>query len=332
MKAITQDRIPVWIDCDPGHDDACAIVTAAYHPSMNLLGLSTVFGNTSLAQTTENALSILELIGKSIPVVPGMSQPLYRQTINGEYFHGPSGLGDTDLLPKPSQSALDGDVADQMYKTLIATPRGSAWLVAIGPLTNIAVLFTKYPKIQHHIRGLSIMGGVIGHGFCAGSSSATSPQGTWDPYIEFNILCDPESAHMVLSGTHELRNKTILVPLDLTHHVCCGKEIMDKIYGTTKVRLAFHELLLFCQMSYAKHSHLKTGSPLHDPLAVAAILADCDDPVDRIEFDGYNDRYNVEVLLEGKSAGRLLSPRPRMGSEFQKAWIPRNSGRCLSTV
>jgi uridine nucleosidase len=198
-----------------------------------------------------------------------------------------------------------------MHRALMATSKNTAWLVAIGPLTNVALLIATYPEVSGHIKGLSIMGGVIGNDFSQGSLTATSTQGTFNPYVEFNIACDPESARCVFQNHPILAHKTVLIPLDLTHQACVTSDRMERLYkgerGVTKLRRAFYELLMFCESSYAKHAGMKGGAPLHDPLAVAALLFDHKDPISMIGLDdNEGERWDVDVILEGDQAGRLV--------------------------
>ncbi|TLD36919.1 ATP-dependent RNA helicase [Venturia nashicola] len=166
-------EIPVWLDCDTGHDDAFAILLCAHNPRLELLGISTVHGNASLANTTANSLSILEAIGRrDVPVFPGAAKPFCREAVHAVDIHdgysdnhiGESGLDGTTILPVPIAKPQTGEHGGihAIYQSLIKTPPGTAWLVATGALTNIGLLFTVYPNLASHIAGLSIMGGAIG--------------------------------------------------------------------------------------------------------------------------------------------------------------------------
>ncbi|RFU78606.1 dna glycosylase [Trichoderma arundinaceum] len=328
----SQQNIPVWIDCDSGHDDAFAILMAAHHPRIDLLGVSTTYGNSSLENTTYNTLSILDAIGKpDVAVVPGASRPFCRPAANAEAFHGESGLGGTDLLPRPTRMVFGQWVAiNEMQKALYSTPKGTAWLIAIGPLTNVALLFATYPDLADHIKGLSIMGGAIGavdsdnksEMPCAGTG-ATS-------YAEFNIWCDPESARSVFLNP-ALRPKTVLVPLDLTHQACATADRREKLlhgrHGATRLRTAFYELIMFYGGSYAKDTELKSGPPIHDALAVAAIFFDHEESALNIEVWQTGDKmWAIDVLLAGEQAGRTVIAPFEEGSmvprtiDFVKFW------------
>ncbi|KAF1816404.1 nucleoside hydrolase [Eremomyces bilateralis CBS 781.70] len=157
-------KIPLWLDCDTGHDDAFAILLAAHSPAIKLLGVSTVHGNASLGHTTENTIAVLEAIGKQdIPVCVGAAKPFCRDAVHAGTIHGESGLEGSELLPKPvTKPWTTTETIQTMYKRLKATPKGTAYVVATGTLTNVALLFSVYPDIVDHIKGLSIMGGAIG--------------------------------------------------------------------------------------------------------------------------------------------------------------------------
>ncbi|KAG9237489.1 putative uridine nucleosidase [Amylocarpus encephaloides] len=285
----TTTQIPVWLDCDPGHDDAFAILLCAHHPSIKLLGVSTVHGNSTLDHTTNNALSLLTAMGSSeVPVYPGAAKSLTRPAIHAPDIHGKSGLDGTDLLPEPAIPAQTDDTIEAMAKALLATPPQSAWLIATGACTNVAILLSTHPEVTTHIKGLSIMGGAIGDNFTSApmgkvSGAATHRIGNWSEYAEFNILIDPEAASQIFSNP-SINKKTILIPLDVTHLVLATKEVLELLcwgeditqatqgIAKTRLRLMLVELLTFFADRYAEVFGLTAGPPLHDPLAVAAIF------------------------------------------------------------
>ena len=208
-----------------------------------------------------------------------------------------------------------------MRDALLACPPDTAWLVATGALTNVALLFGTFPEVASHIRGLSIMGGAIGHDFThvpLGSSfinSAGETQtriGNHTPYAEFNIWCDPEAAQSLFSNP-VLNPKTVLIPLDVTHQAFATKAEQDLVlHGTfsrrsrpSNVRRMYHDLLMFFAKTYADVFGLKDGPPLHDPVAVAVLMHDCADASMRIKFDDNGgERWDVEVELAGEEIGR----------------------------
>ncbi|KAJ9608417.1 Uridine nucleosidase 1 [Cladophialophora chaetospira] len=355
-----QTKTPLWLDCDPGHDDACAILLAAYHPSLELIGVSTVHGNAPLSRTTVNALSVLEAIGKpQIHVCPGSSKPFCRPGKTAPDIHGASGLAGTNLLPEPARSALTHcNAILEMKEALFSQPGGTAWLVATGPLTNIALLFATFPSLADHIAGLAIMGGAIGSDFThvsivkpalfekgfssteppltsstpskmgqpyldtAGTSHARSGNST--PFAEFNIWADPESARSVLQS-QTLAPKTTLIPLDVTHQAYATPKIQEMLLnggrGPTRLRRMFNELLMFFARTYAEVFGLPDGPPLHDPLAVAAILSNHADEDVKIPFDDNGgERWVIDVILQGEQIGRTVITKSESG---QGVRIPR---------
>lgn len=225
----------------------------------------------------------------------------------------------------------------------MSCPPGTAWLVTTGTLTNAATLFAAFPEVASHIKGLSIMGGAIGNGFTFVSmgppytdvAGKMHPRiGNWNPFAEFNIWCDPEASRSLLQNA-VLQPKIILVPLDVTHLAYAGKEVQElllhgpngKIRSPTRLRRMFNELLMFFASTYADVFGLKEGPPLHDPLAVAALLADHPDSSVKIEFDdGGGEKWNVDVVLEGQELGRTvakLSPKGSMvprSLDLQRFW------------
>ncbi|KAE9381889.1 nucleoside hydrolase [Stipitochalara longipes BDJ] len=304
-------KIPVWLDCDPGHDDAFAILLAAYHPNLTLLGISTVHGNSSLLHTTYNATSILTAIGRpQIPVFPGASSGLVRPAVHADAIHGESGLDGTSLLPIPAVPHLKEPAVDAIATALLATPENTTWLVATGALTNIAHLFTNYPDVASHIKGLSIMGGSVGNRFTAaplGTVDARERIGNWSQWAEFNILVDPEAADFLFQHP-VLNKKTTLIPLDVTHLVLATKDVQSLLLNgkdgkqKTTLRIMLVELLLFFAKTYAHVFGITEGPPLHDPLAVAAVL----DGIVGVEIPFYDfkderkmERYAVHVVTEG---------------------------------
>ncbi|OAP58063.1 hypothetical protein AYL99_07153 [Fonsecaea erecta] len=334
-------RVPVWLDCDPGHDlllphqDAYALLLAAYHQSLNLIGVSTVHGNAPLSKCTLNALSVLEAIGKpEIPVFPGLSRPFCRTAHTASDIHGSSGLGGTDLLPQPTRFPLTHCSAVlEMRSALLSQPKGTPYVVASGPLTNVAMLFTLFPEVSEHIAGLSIMGGAIGADFthvsvgqpyldATGTTHART--GNRTPFAEFNIWADPESARAVFQNPL-LKSKTTLIPLDVTHQAYATPEIqrmlLNGINGPTRLRTTFNELLMFFAHTYAKVFGLTEGPPLHDPLAVAVLLEHDPNPGVRINFDDNGgERWDVDVILEGEQTGRTVVTKSVNGEGVR---IPR---------
>ncbi|MCJ1372626.1 Uridine nucleosidase 1 [Loxospora ochrophaea] len=305
------DQVPLWLDCDPGHDDAFAILLAAHHPRLRLLGVSTVHGNASLERTTANAGRVLTAISRTdVLVYPGAAKPFSRKAVHAADIHGASGLDGTDLLPEATSPPITHVTAIvAMRGALLAQPRGTAWLVATGALTNVALLFATFPEVAGHIKGLSIMGGAIGGGFTSaplGKVEGDSERsGNVTRWAEFNIYCDPEAAQSIFSD-EVLIPKTTLIPLDVTHQVLVTQEVRQQVLersGTTAtpsldLRQMFYELLMFFAHTYSAKFGISAGPPLHDPIAVAVLFWDCSE--EDLEFDDREgERWQVRTVTEG---------------------------------
>ncbi|KAF4555689.1 Uridine nucleosidase-like protein [Elsinoe fawcettii] len=301
--------IPVWLDCDTGHDDAFAILVSALTPRLSLLGISTTHGNAPLAATTLNTLSILTAISRpSIPVHPGSSHPICRSPCFAPDIHGSSGLDGTTCLPTPTCAARPEPAVQAAYTALKATSPGTAVVIATGTLTNIALLFLSYPDIAGHVKGVHIMGGAVG-GFTSAPMGRVSGEegqegriGNWTPWAEFNIYADPEAARAVF-GLEGLRGKIMLAPLDLSHLFLADEGVQrGLLYGydggegkeeVGGVRRLFHEILVFFASTYREVFGLVQGPPLHDVLPVLAVFAP------EIFDDRGGERFEVDVVIDG---------------------------------
>jgi purine nucleosidase len=176
----------IILDCDPGIDDALAIAFAQGHPGLNLIGITSVAGNVSLAKTTRNALAVSEFVGaKNTPVTAGCAMPLVRPALDARTVHGDSGLGGAKL-PEPVTKPAPGHGVDYIIDTVRAAP-GEITLVATGPLTNIAMAVRKEPRLTGWVKDFVIMGG-------------SSGRGNVTPAAEFNIWADPEAAAAVFGA------------------------------------------------------------------------------------------------------------------------------------
>ncbi|KZF22212.1 Inosine/uridine-preferring nucleoside hydrolase [Xylona heveae TC161] len=320
---------PIWLDCDPGHDDVVAILLSAFHPALKLLGLSTVHGNASLKNTTHNASRVLTALGLTdIPIYPGARKPFCRRAAYAPSIHGATGLDGTTLLPKPGVTPRENEnYIVAMRDALLAQPRNSAWVVTTGTLTNVAILFAAFPEVVDHIKGLSIMGGAIGDGFSdapLGVVKGEGPRvGNWTRWAEFNIYCDPEAAQSIFTNP-VLAAKTTLIPLDLTHQVLATPEVLQLLlHGPSSsssstgsaaaagesaikpkpsgLRQLLYDLLTYFAHTYAEVFGLTAGPPLHDPLAVAATLPAAvllEDAAPAFDDRG-GERWFIDVVTDG---------------------------------
>ena len=315
---------PIWLDCDTGHDDAFAILLAARSPDVQLLGVSTVYGNAPLSKTTYNTRAILKAIGREdVPVYAGAAKPFCREASHASDIHGESGLDGTTCLPTPDVPVkTDRTAVDAMYRALIATPKGTAWVVPTGALTNAALLFAVHPDLNDHVAGLSIMGGAIGGGFTDAPLGAITGEGerfgNITPYAEFNIYIDPESAKSLLENT-VLAPKTTLVTLDLTHRFLATEEVQKALLHGYKQssnstepslpRKLFVEILTFFAKTYANVFGIKDGPPVHDVLAVAATFTPS------LFKDNDGERFEVDVATDGshRRTAAMLTSQSQIG-------------------
>ncbi len=191
------------IDCDPGHDDAIAILYAAYH--LDVVGITTVFGNQTVEKTTYNTLRVLTLAGLDIPVARGCGRPIIGAAPLGDDAHGKTGLDGVDL-PEPDRAPVGAHAVDFIIETAQAH-RGALQLVAIGAQTNVALALRREPRLAGWLAGISIMGGTAG-------------VGSLKPMACVNVLSDPEAAHIVFSSGVPIRwigyetTRTVLMTLD----------------------------------------------------------------------------------------------------------------------
>lgn len=313
------------------------MLLAIYHPALRILGISTVNGNAPLDNVTRNGLSVLEAIGATeVPLYAGARIPFCREIRSAPAIHGASGLAGTDLLPVATCKAQSGNTIKAMRDALMSCPPNSAWLVGVGPLTNIALLFAVYPEVAAHIKGLSVMGGAIGNGFAPHvnlgppyideSGKSHDRCGNYTEFAEFNIWADAESARSVFL-IPALKPKTFLIPLDVSHQAYTTKKARELLLhgknGATRLRTMFHELFVYVAGTYENAWGMDEGAPLHDPLAVAFVLADHPDPKYRIDFNDNNgERWNLDVVLSGLEEGRTVVTKVETG--MQGVFIPRS--------
>lgn len=241
----------VILDCDPGHDDAFAIMLAVQN--LDVLGITTIGGNCTLENVTQNALKILEVLNRTdIPVYKGHSCPMVMPLVTAPQFHGETGL-DGPILPEPIIKAQDKHAVDFIIDTVMNTE--DVTLIATGPLTNIAAAINKEPRIVERVKELSIMGGSVTFG-------------NWTPAAEFNIYVDPEAAYRIFnSGLH-----VKMSGINLTRQCCLTHEHVNKFreIGTKAANLAA-DLTEFFIGATIKSASL-TGANMHDACAVAWLI------------------------------------------------------------
>ncbi|MGP5072135.1 uridine-preferring nucleoside hydrolase UriH [Arthrobacter rhombi] len=245
----------IILDCDPGHDDAVAILLAHGNPDIELLAVTTVVGNQTLAKVTQNALSVGTIAGMTgIPFAAGCDRPLVRQVETAGDIHGETGM-DGPTQPEPAIELDRRHAVDLIIETIMAHAPGTITLVPTGGLTNIAMAARKEPRIVERVREVVLMGG----GYHAGN---------WSAVAEFNIIIDPEAAHIVFNEDWPV----VMVGLDLTHQALATDEVVARIesIGTGPAKFV-RELMDFFAQAYQDHQGFDFP-PVHDPCAVAYVI------------------------------------------------------------
>ncbi|KAF5392924.1 hypothetical protein D9757_001232 [Collybiopsis confluens] len=304
-------RIPVWLDVDPGHDDATAIMLAIHLPNIQLLGISTTYGNSSAHHTTQNAARCLLAFGGSnigVRVYPGASKPLILPARYAPNIHGTDGLGGIEGLPEADDPVVLEIIAEDEHGEIIHALDGmvahikQTWnngvgkkvtVVSCGPMTNIALFISVYPELLDGIEQFIFMGGAVG----LGNKSAVA---------EFNMLCDPHAAQIVLDAPVP----TVMIPLNTTHQARVTRDIHIKLLSGSKqasdiggdhlpsaqtpLRHTLSTLVSFFTETY-KSAHGFDAPPLHDALAVAYVALGKD-----VFPETQSRRYRVDVELTGQ--------------------------------
>ena len=257
----------ILLDCDPGLDDALALLLAHGDPNIELVGVTTVGGNVGLSRTTRNALALREYLHfEKVPVAAGAGQPLSGEVREASHVHGESGLGSA-VLPEPVLAADERHAVDFIIETLRATP-GAIHLVATGPLTNIALALQKEPAIARWVASFTIMGGSFTRG------NAT-------PAAEFNIYADPEAARVVFDADWQV----LMIGLDLTLQAQANGPVVERL---ARLGVLAHELILPLATFWARANQSRSnqsranqssatdgewdGQAVHDVCAIAHVV------------------------------------------------------------
>ncbi|MFZ4255739.1 pyrimidine-specific ribonucleoside hydrolase RihA [Raoultella terrigena] len=247
--------LPIILDCDPGHDDAIAIVLALASPELDVKAITSSAGNQTPEKTLRNVLRMLTLLQRQdIPVAGGARKPLMRELIIADNVHGESGL-DGPALPEPDFAPQNCTAVELMAKTLRESPQ-PVTIVATGPQTNVALLLNGHPELHDKIARIVMMGGAM-------------VLGNWQPAAEFNIYVDPEAAEIVFqSGI-----PAVMAGLDVTHRAQIHDMDIERFRQVgNPVATIVAELLDFF-MEYHKDAKWGfTGAPLHDPCTIAWLL------------------------------------------------------------
>ncbi|HXF97499.1 MAG TPA: nucleoside hydrolase [Gaiellaceae bacterium] len=246
-----REPIPAVLDCDPGHDDAIALLLALASPELELLGVTTTYGNQTLEKTTANALRVLELAGRAdVPVAAGAERPLARELAVAAHVHGESGL-DGPALPPPSARPVDED-AVAFLAGLARRAARPLTLVATGPLTNAARYLEAHGG--EGIERIVVMGGAIA-------------EGNMTPAAEFNVWCDPEAAQAVFHAGLDVT----MIGLDVTHTALLGPAHEERLRAAGQIGAFVAELNAFFRR-FHEETYGWEGAPIHDAVAVAHVL------------------------------------------------------------
>ena len=243
----------IILDCDPGHDDAVAIMLAAINPKIELLGITVVAGNQKLEKTVNNALKVCNHLNLDVPVYSGMSRPMIREQLIADDIHGETGL-DGPKFEELKIKAEDKHAVNFIIETLMNSDE-KITLVPTGPLTNIGMAIRFEPRIIEKINRIVLMGG-------------SYQLGNMTPAAEFNIFADPDAAHIVFSSGV----KIVMMGLDLTRQASATKEVVEKIKSlNNKASKLFVDLMEFFAASQ-KNVYGWSAPPVHDPTTIAYII------------------------------------------------------------
>lgn len=249
-------KIPVILDCDPGHDDAVMLMLAFGCGRFDVKAVTTSAGNQTQEKTLRNALNILSLIGAAPPVYRGCDKPLFRELIIADHVHGETGLDGPEFPPEPALKAQDLPAVEAIADILRRSEE-KITLVPTGPLTNIAAFLLAYPHLKPKIERISLMGGGIF-------------RGNITPAAEFNIYVDPEAAAVVFASGLPIT----MCGLDVTHKALVFQEDTERFRSIgNKTGKTTAQLMDFFSIYYRRECpELNGGSALHDPCAIACLI------------------------------------------------------------
>lgn len=245
--------IPVLVDCDPGQDDAIALLLALASPELDVLGVTTVAGNQTLEKVTANALRVLELAGRGdVPVAAGADGPLAGELVVAADAHGETGLDGPDL-PPPRGLPQEQHAVDFLAERVLASDR-PVTLVPLGPLTNVALFLAERPDAAARLDRIVLMGGAIA-------------EGNMTPSAEFNVWTDPEAAARVFQSELDVT----MIGLDVTNRAVLTAQHADRLREQGPIGAAVAAMVDFYGDFYRGFYEYE-GCPVHDAVAVAHVL------------------------------------------------------------
>lgn len=289
-------KFKVIHDCDPGHDDAMALLLSGASPEIEILAITTCCGNQTIEKTTYNVQRICTLLGIDVPIGMGRPGPMLQDPITAANIHGQSGL-DGPQLPEPTVPVSELCAVELMAKTLRESPE-PVTIISTGPMTNTGCLLVAHPELKPKIRQIALMGGGLKHG-------------NWTPAAEFNILVDPEAADLVFRSGIPI----LMAGLDVTLKALILEEDIARIRAIgTRVSQVVADWMDFFYRFHREIGY--TGAPLHDPCAVAALIRP-----ELFDIRG----YHVEIETEGEFCrGATVGAEPGMTDKS----LPVNA-RCV---
>ncbi|MFJ7935604.1 nucleoside hydrolase [Sporosarcina sp. NPDC096371] len=289
----------IIIDCDPGHDDAIALLVALANPEkLNLLAVTTIGGNQTLEKVTKNAKNILAYVNANVPLAMGQEGPLVKPLHTAPEAHGDSGM-DGPYFKENDYPIVSDNAVFYMYQTIMAQAE-RVTLVGLGPLTNIALLLKTFPDVKSKIEMISIMGG----GIRRGNMTAAA---------EFNIYVDPEAAKIVFTSGLPI----VMSGLDVTEKAFVTIEEINALENGREVHQLVYELLKFYNESGKQFGF--EHSPIHDLCAVSYL-------VDPTMFSGKH--YHVDVVTDdGTTRGMTLADRRLKPAKEQNVFVLEDINR-----
>lgn len=266
--------IPIILDTDPGIDDAAAIALALKHPEIDVKLITTMVGNVDVNKTTDNALRLVEFFDSDVPVAKGAAEPLIREVEDASYAHGETGMDGYDF-PEITREPLEVHAVEAIRETLEQSEEPLT-LVAIGALTNIALLVKMYPEVLKNIKEVILMGGALSGGNTQSAS-------------EFNIYADPHAAKIVFDSGLPLT----MIGLDVTANTLLQKEVVMEIKDANKAGNMFYNIF-----NHYRGGSIETGLRIHDACVIYYLLHR-----DKTETED----YYIDIAVDGPAMGATVA-------------------------